>query len=143
MKPLGVFDFEGVYSKFKTLGAKRYLYLDECGFFHLTCAGVSKSTGVEYLLQSNVMMTKEQYVDMVFNRFYIGMSIPAEFTGKQTLSYIKSEYDIDVTDYEGFTYHIHELSGVHMENASFDTDKKGGRSFQHFIEKYKKEREWI
>ena len=47
-KPLGVWDYEGNYSRFKTLGAKRYMYEID-NDIHITVAGVSKKSGSEYL----------------------------------------------------------------------------------------------
>lgn len=134
IKPLGVFDFEGIYIKFKTLGAKRYLveyYNKKKKKFvlKLTCAGVNKKAGTEYFSES----------EKPFDLFKIGMMIPADNTEKQTLYYIDSEYDMELTDYNGDSYHIHELSGVYMENTPFDTDKKGGKTFLKFIEKYRAE----
>lgn len=134
IKPLGVFDFEGVYTKFKTLGAKRYLveYFDKKKnkfVLKLTCAGVNKKSGTMYFSES----------EKPFDLFRIGMLIPADNTGKQTLYYIDSEYDMILTDYNGEQMHIHELSGVYMENTPFDTDKKGGKQFLKFIEKYRTE----
>lgn len=38
--PLGIFDYEGEYQKFKTLGAKKYCYVDDS--LHITVSGVSK-----------------------------------------------------------------------------------------------------
>lgn len=48
IKTLGEFKYEGTYLKFKTLGAKRYVYLKEDGL-HMTVAGVNKEHGVEAL----------------------------------------------------------------------------------------------
>lgn len=48
-KPLGVWDFEGVYSSFKTLGAKRYVYTEN-GKLYTTIAGLGKKQGAKYLL---------------------------------------------------------------------------------------------
>lgn len=48
-KPLGVWDFEGVYSSFKTLGAKRYVYTEK-GKLYTTIAGLGKKQGAKYLL---------------------------------------------------------------------------------------------
>lgn len=48
-KPLGVWDFEGVYDSFKTLGAKRYVYTEN-GKLYTTIAGLGKKQGVKYLL---------------------------------------------------------------------------------------------
>ena len=39
--PLGVWEHEGNYEQFKSLGCKQYLYKDKKGL-HLTCAGISK-----------------------------------------------------------------------------------------------------
>lgn len=134
LKPLGVWDFEGVYRQFKTLGAKRYLveYWDKKKkkyVLKLTCAGVNKKSGTAYFAES----------EKPFDVFRIGMKIPADNTGKQTLYYIDSEYDMILTDCDGIQYHIHELSGVYMENTPFDTDKKGGKAFLKFIDKYRDE----
>ncbi len=40
--PLGIFDYEGKYKKFKTLGAKKYCYVDDDDKLHITVSGVSK-----------------------------------------------------------------------------------------------------
>lgn len=48
-KPLGVWDFEGVYSSFKTLGAKRYVYTENDKLY-TTIAGLGKKQGAKYLL---------------------------------------------------------------------------------------------
>ncbi|MBP5442646.1 MAG: hypothetical protein J6Y60_05345 [Treponema sp.] len=134
-KPLGVFDYEGTYIRFKTLGAKRYLveYYDKKKdkiMLKLTCAGVSKKKGTEYFSS----------MKDPFSEFFIGMKIDPDHTGKQTLSYIDDEYEMTITDHEGFSYHIHEMSGVYMENTGFDTDKKGGKEFLEFIAYYQQER---
>lgn len=41
---MGVFEYEGTYNRFKTLGAKKYCYEDPDGF-HITISGVEKETG--------------------------------------------------------------------------------------------------
>lgn len=43
---LGIFEFEGFYKKFITLGAKKYAYEDDEGF-HITISGVEKKLGAE------------------------------------------------------------------------------------------------
>lgn len=40
--PLGIFDYEGCYKQFKTLGAKKYCYVDSDDELHITVSGVSK-----------------------------------------------------------------------------------------------------
>lgn len=46
---LGVYENEGTYKRFITLGAKKYAYEDEAGKLHITVAGVSKYKGAEEL----------------------------------------------------------------------------------------------
>lgn len=46
---LGLFDYEGRYKKFVTMGAKKYAYVDQDNILHLTVAGVGKSKGVNEL----------------------------------------------------------------------------------------------
>lgn len=46
---LGIFEPDGEYRMFKTLGAKKYCYVDMDGKLHLTCSGVHKTKGAEEL----------------------------------------------------------------------------------------------
>lgn len=47
---MGVFEEDGIYSKFKTMGAKKYCYVDaKDGKLHLTVSGVNKRYGVKEL----------------------------------------------------------------------------------------------
>ena len=45
---LGIFEYEGEYKTFKTLGAKKYAYEDEKGL-HVTISGVNKKLGAQEL----------------------------------------------------------------------------------------------
>ena len=42
---IGVFEDDGSYKKFKTLGAKKYVYVDQHDQLHITIAGVNKKLG--------------------------------------------------------------------------------------------------
>lgn len=44
---LGVYEHDGTYNRFVTLGAKKYAYVDQKDQFHITIAGVSKSGAAE------------------------------------------------------------------------------------------------
>ena len=46
---LGLYEYEGTYKRFCSLGAKKYCYEDETGKLHITVAGVGKSKGAEEL----------------------------------------------------------------------------------------------
>ena len=45
---IGIFEYEGCYDQFKTMGAKKYAYVDG-GQLHITIAGVNKKAGAEEL----------------------------------------------------------------------------------------------
>lgn len=112
-KMMGVWDFEGTYSKFKTLGAKRYLVLEK-NDLKLTLAGLSKQNGIKYMLE-----VSNNDVDSVFNMFNSELTIPAEKTGKMTHTYIDSEYKFKIIDYLGNESIIDTKSGIHLEKCEF------------------------
>ena len=112
-KPLGVWDFEGLYSRFKTLGAKRYL-VEEDNKLYLTVAGLSKMNGINYMIkQCNNDFTK------VFEMFTDELTIPEENTGKNTHTYIDDEITETIKDYNGIEEVITSLSGIHLEEAKY------------------------
>lgn len=113
VKLLGVWDFEGSYTRFKTLGAKRYIY-EIGGKVYITVAGLSKQNGVNYMLdQSNGDVSK------VFKMFDDSLYIPASNTGKMTHSYIDEEKEFICYDYRGRKTKVSTLSGIHLEPCEF------------------------
>ena len=50
VRHLGVWDYEGVYTKFKTIGAKRYLWKKEDTTYFMTVSGVRSAVAIPYLL---------------------------------------------------------------------------------------------
>ena len=111
-KPLGVWDYEGKYTRFKTLGAKRYL-VEENNELHLTLAGLSKKNGIKYMLDSCDSNLA------VFDMFKNQLSIPANKTGKMTHSYIDVEKEYIIKDYLGVQTYVRSLSSIHLENCEF------------------------
>lgn len=114
-KPLGAWDFDGKYDKFKTLGAKRYLAYNKERGFNLTVAGVNKKTAMPYLLKKC-----NNDVDKVFFEFTDTLFFPAEYSGKKTLTYIDNEQKGEVMDYLGNVGKYDELSSIHMENSEYN-----------------------
>lgn len=113
-KPLGVWDDDGFYEYFKTLGAKRYI-VSEQGKLKTTIAGLGKKAGAEYLLEiSNNDVLK------AFKNFRIGLKVPAGRTGKNTHTYIDDVFKGVIVDYLGKECEIESLSSVHLEQASFE-----------------------
>ncbi len=113
-KVLGVWDYEGTYPMFKTLGAKRYLVLEKSGRLALTVAGLSKRNGVDYMSEVSGGDTAK-----VFDMFSNELHIPAEKTGKMTHTYVDGEFKFQATDYLGKKSTVETLSGVHLEPCDF------------------------
>ena len=112
-KPIGYWDSEGVYNKFKTLGAKRYLVYQN-GKLMLTCAGLSKSKGVDFLMKEG-----NNDINQAFKIFNDEMTVPAEYTGKLTHTYIDEPVQALVTDIDGNRVEVNPLSGIHLAPTEF------------------------
>lgn len=109
-KQLGIWSDEGVYDKFKTIGAKRYIVCKK-GELSITVSGLNKQTAVSYL--------EKEYGDKVFENFNDSLYIPQEYTGKMTHTYIDDEQEGNVVDYLGNKGNYHEYSSVHLENCDY------------------------
>lgn len=112
-KPLGIWDCEGTYRRFKTLGAKRYIYEDAGGDMHLTISGVDKAKGMEYLLR------KYGNADTVFKEFSDGLVFPKGETGKMTHTYVDYAIQGTMKDYKGNECEYYEKSFIHLEDAEY------------------------
>jgi hypothetical protein len=123
-KLIGVWEIEKGYAKFKTVGAKRYIYEYHDGKMDMTVSGLNKKYAMPYLLEDN-----DNNHDLIFEKFGEGMFIPATYvnkkgeltypTGKLTLTYIEEEIKGTLVDYQGVTGEFHELSAIHMEPQSY------------------------
>lgn len=121
-KPLGVWDYEGKYDRFKTLGAKRYM-TEAKGEMKITIAGVGKKDGMDYL------KWKYKTNDKIFEAFKESLTFPAEYindnneekngSGKMCHTYIDTYMDGEVIDYMGNKAIYNEQSGVHLENTEY------------------------
>lgn len=123
-KRLGVWDFEGTYEHFKTLGAKRYMVHKEHALridgeyypISITVSGVNKFRAVPYLLND----LGKGDIMKAFDNFEDGLHIPPEKTGKNLHTYIDDEQIGVLTDYQGNTAEYHEKASVHLEATSYD-----------------------
>ena len=93
-KQIGIWDYEGKYDYFKTMGCKRYLTYKD-GEFDLTCAGLGDDKGIDELTRNG---TK---VDDVFARFNDNFKVDAENSGKLAHFYNDDPFEIEVVDYCG------------------------------------------
>ena len=113
IKPLGVWDFEGTYENFKTLGSKRYMYSkgDEIS---ITVAGVNKKAGARYLKESG-----SGDILKAFENFEIGLEVPPDQTEKNIHAYLDYEQEGYLIDYQGNRCKYKELSSLHLEPTGF------------------------
>lgn len=129
IKTIGLWDYEGTYRTFKTLGAKRYIVEsydnDDKGNairiggkwypFNITVSGINKYVAVPYMY--NVC---DGDINKVFEMFNDNMHIPANKTGKLIHTYIDDVKSGIVVDYTGVEAPFLELSSVHLEPTSYD-----------------------
>ena len=114
-KMIGVWEMEPGYERFKTVGAKRYIYIEkDTGKLNLTVSGLNKKFAVPWLLEEY-----DNNIDEIFERFCEGFFVPAGHTGKMTLTYIEEETYGTLVDYLGNEGVYNELSSVHMEPQSY------------------------
>lgn len=116
--PLGAWEYEGTYNRFRTWGAKRYI-TEDCGGIHLTVAGVGKKAGERYL--SNT------YDDPVAG-FNSDLTFPAEYdagdnkesaTGKLSHYYQDNVVEGVVVDYMGISATVTELSSLYLDPSPY------------------------
>ena len=112
-KPLGVWDYDGHYTRFKTLGAKRYM-TEKNGKISITVAGLNKTAAVPYIkkLAESAALT-------MFDVFDDALYVPGEHTGKQTHTYNDNEVSSYLEDYLGNRMLVHEYSSIHLEPADY------------------------
>lgn len=120
-KCLGVWDYDGNYSRFKTLGAKRYLveYSDDKRNpeenhykISLTVSGLNKKICVPWL-------TSKYGKEGIFTKFKDSLYIPPDYTGKMTHTYIDELKTGVITDYTGLSNEYFEKSSVHLCKADY------------------------
>lgn len=110
IKPLGEWDFDGSFKRYKAIRAKCYIAEDESGIFSITIAGVNKKIGARWL-QENFADPFEGLVD--------GLHFPPEATGKLTHTYIDEPRHGLMADYLGNTAEYHELTGIHLSPCDY------------------------
>ena len=109
VKPLGVFDFEGIYTRFKTLGAKRYM-VEKDGEINITVSGLNKKVAVPYILNHS---------ENPFEFFSDEMVIPKGYTGKNIHKYLDYEQRGKIIDYLGNENEYYEKSSVYMTESEY------------------------
>ena len=119
VKMIGLWDYEGTYKKFKTLGAKRYAYIIDEGL-SFTISGVNKNNAIPYLINgwsSDIKTHNENFNPL--NKVTDQMYIPEDYTGKLTHTYIDDAFELELTDYLGNKCEVSELSYIHLSKQDF------------------------
>ena len=131
---IGQFDYEFTYQKFKTLGAKRYLYMID-NKVNLTVSGLNKEKAIPYL-ESEAKTQKTTIFELFNDELYVS----GEATGKLLHTYIDDMKDLYVKDYLGISDHIISLSSIHLEPTSYSLSlaDKYKRYLERIHEEYKK-----
>lgn len=112
-KPLGYWDDEGEYVRFKALRSKCYMtesVTDTGTKIGITVAGASKKLGSEYMASLN----------SPFDLFNESLSIPADYSGRLTHRHIDHEIGGSVQDYLGNVGYYHEWSAVTLMPAEYN-----------------------
>lgn len=113
-KLMGVYDFEGEYQRFKTLGAKRYL-AEKDNICYMTVSGLGKKA-VDFLGETS---------DEKFKHFCNGVTFNSNESGKMTHTYIDTEKSGMIKDYQGNYSYFNEKSSIHLENTEFTLNLQG------------------
>lgn len=103
---IGLFEVDGHYDNFKTLGAKRYAVMKD-DQFKITVAGLSKGAA-SYIEEIGGM---EAFVD--------GLTVPAEKSGRLTHTYSEETARNLITDYMGNTCRMEQHGFIHLEPSPY------------------------
>ena len=103
---IGLFEVDGHYDNFKTLGAKRYA-VEKNGEFEITVAGLSKGAA-SYIEEIGGM---DAFVD--------GLTVPAEKSGRLTHTYSEETAHNLITDYLGNTCEMKQVGFIHLEPSPY------------------------
>lgn len=135
---LGVWEYEGMYDEFKSIGAKRYMihvinitpkHFELVaarqgviimngpfkGYWSLTVAGANKYSAMFYIAHLAIITGKSP-----FDLFNENLVIPAGYSGRLDVTYIDDETHGLMFDINGKAYEYHELSSVNMTPTDYE-----------------------
>jgi len=124
MGHLGELTDDGTIVAFKTLGAKRYLVLDDHGNLECTVAGLPKKAFNKYLHRNKVSDLNE-----VFDRFDFGLKIK---NCKNAHAYVDDVTDL-VTDFNGISEEMHSKSACVIYPVDFEIKESDYTEFLAWI----------
>lgn len=137
--PIGLWDYEGTYDRFKTMGSKRYL-VEKSGRYQLTISGVRKKAVAYLMLDDKHDLSVDDSIlashfddDLFcepfeghhadpFKAFDWGAHFPAGVAGRTVHTYIDGETSGTLIDYLGNPGEYYEKSSLFVENSEYRMD---------------------
>ena len=113
-KLIGIWEKDGSYKQFKSLGSKQYLVELENGEMESTVSGIGKKETVDYLKEIS-----ENNKEKMFKNFNNSLFIPKDKTNKLVHTYINDEWEGEVVDYLGYSKKIKTGGGLFLEPIEF------------------------
>lgn len=127
VKTIGVWDDDGKYDEFKTLGAKRYLVRKKDRYI-LTVAGLNKRNAMDWMISES----KRKHCSP-FDLFTDELCVPATHSGRLVHTYVDEPCDGVIVDYTGKKGEYHEKTYIHMEASEYDLTMSD--MFEAFLDK--------
>lgn len=126
-KQIGIWDYEGKYDYFKTLGCKRYLTYKD-GEFDLTCAGLPTKAGL------NALLADGTDIQQVFNKFNQTFDVPLGDADKLGRCYRDTSFEYSGVDKNGKYDRITYRSCCVLFDISFKVNF--AEMYQLFLDNY-------
>lgn len=102
---LGIWDFDGHYKKFKTLGAKKYCYVNDDDSFHITVSGMSKNKGAKAVGTIDNFLIGKEYKDIGRTTSWYNEEKPhyisidnCEFITASNIGIMETTYTLGITN---------------------------------------------
>ena len=113
-KLIGIWEKDGSYKQFKSLGSKQYLVELENGEMESTVSGIGKKETINYLKEIS-----ENNKEKMFKNFNNSLFIPKDKTNKLVHTYINDEWEGEVVDYLGYSNKVKTGGGLFLEQIEF------------------------
>lgn len=123
--PLGHFEFDGHYKKFKSLGSKKYCYIDDKDEFHAVVAGLRK----EYIDVDGVHKTLTSIDQMNLDERGIIKN------ARSVHWYLNNQKPVVVKDRNGVEYMAFNKKGIAIINTNYTFST--GRDYEKFLDQFK------
>lgn len=118
-KLIGIWEKDGSYKQFKSLGSKQYLVELENGEMESTVSGIGKEETINHLKEIS-----NNDKEKMFKNFNFNIYIKKDKTNKLAHTYIDEEWEGVVVDYLGNPKKIKTGGGLFLEQIEFTLNSK-------------------